>query len=50
MTKKLLCDFAAPEINRDLELAAAQSAEIRTTQDFREGLTSFLEKRKPRWS
>ena len=50
MTKKLLCDFAAPEIDRELELAAAQNAQIRTTQDFREGLASFLEKRAPRWS
>ena len=49
MTKKLLCDFAAPEISRELELAAAQSAQIRTTDDFREGLASFLEKRAPRW-
>ena len=50
MTKKLLCDFAAPEISRELELAAAESARIRSTQDFREGLASFLEKRPPRWS
>jgi len=50
MTKKLLCDFAAPEIDRELELAKAESAHIRTTQDFQEGLASFLEKRPPRWS
>ena len=50
MTKKLLCDFAAPEIARQLQLAAAGSAQIRTTADFREGLASFLEKRAPRWS
>lgn len=50
LTKKLLCDFADPEIARQLELAAAGSAEIRATQDFREGLASFLEKRAPRWS
>lgn len=50
MTKKLLCDFAAPEIAREIELAAAQSAQIRATQDFQEGLTSFLEKRAPRWT
>jgi methylglutaconyl-CoA hydratase len=49
-TKKLLCDFAAPEIDRELELAIAESAQIRATQDFREGLASFLEKRAPRWS
>lgn len=50
MTKKLLCDFAAPEIDRQLELAIAGSTKIRTTQDFREGLASFLEKRHPRWT
>jgi methylglutaconyl-CoA hydratase len=49
MTKKLLCDFTAPEIARELELAAAASAQIRTTVDFQEGLASFLEKRPPRW-
>lgn len=50
MTKKLLCDFAAPEIARELELATAESARIRTTLDFQEGLESFLHKRKPQWS
>ncbi len=49
-TKKLLCDFAAPEIDRELRLAAEESARIRSTEDFREGLSSFLEKRAPRWS
>src|SRR6202166_1383014 len=49
MTKKLLCDFAAPEIARELELAKSESAQIRTTVDFQEGLASFLEKRPPRW-
>lgn len=50
MTKKLLCDFAAPEIDRELKLATAESARIRSTQDFHEGLASFLEKRAPRWT
>jgi methylglutaconyl-CoA hydratase len=49
MTKKLIRDFAAPELARELELAAAASAQIRTTLDFQEGLASFLEKRPPRW-
>ena len=48
-TKKLLCDFAGPEVDRELELAIAESAQIRSTADFREGLASFLEKRTPRW-
>ena len=50
MTKKLLCDFAAPEIDREQELAKTESARIRSTEDFQEGLSSFLEKRPPRWS
>ncbi|MBZ5661514.1 MAG: enoyl-CoA hydratase/isomerase family protein [Acidobacteriia bacterium] len=48
-TKKLLRDSAAPELDRELELAIAESAQMRSTEDFREGLTSFLEKRAPRW-
>src|SRR3984893_13626532 len=48
-TKKLLCDIAAPEVDRELELGIAESAQIRTTADFREGLASFLEKRPPKW-
>jgi enoyl-CoA hydratase/carnithine racemase len=37
-------------VDRELELAIAESAQIRTTPDFREGLASFLEKRPPKWS
>jgi methylglutaconyl-CoA hydratase len=48
-TKKLLCDIAAQEVDRELELAIAESAQIRSTADFREGLASFLEKRPPKW-
>ena len=50
LTKKMLCDFAAPEIDRELEQAAAENVKIRSTKDFREGLASFLEKRAPRWT
>ena len=48
-TKKLLGDMAAQEVDRELELAIAESAQIRSTADFREGLASFLEKRPPKW-
>lgn len=49
-TKKLLRDFSADELNRELALAVEANAAIRSTADFKEGLASFLEKRAPRWS
>jgi len=45
----MLCNFAAPELDRELELAIAEGAQIRSKPDFREGLASFLEKRPPQW-
>jgi methylglutaconyl-CoA hydratase len=48
-TKSLFTQFAAAEVDRELELSIAENASIRGTADFREGLASFLEKRPPRW-
>ena len=48
-TKRLILRWNAAEIERDLAIAIRESAEIRRTADFREGLASFLEKRKPIW-
>jgi methylglutaconyl-CoA hydratase len=48
-TKRLLCKFVEAEVDRDLELAVAESSRIRATADFREGLQAFLDKRKPVW-
>jgi methylglutaconyl-CoA hydratase len=48
-TKQLLLRYSAPEIEGELELAIEANARIRSTHDFREGVASFLEKRKPRW-
>ncbi len=48
-TKRLLRQFTEGEIDRELELALQESAGIRSTADFREGLAAFLEKRKPNW-
>jgi methylglutaconyl-CoA hydratase len=49
-TKKLLSDHARAELDLQIEAAVRENAAIRTTADFREGVVSFLEKRKPVWS
>src|ERR1700733_3740322 len=49
-TKKLLSAHACAELDAQIEAAIRENAAIRTTADFREGITSFLEKRKPVWS
>jgi methylglutaconyl-CoA hydratase len=48
MTKRLLISHDN-RMHEELELATQENARIRGTQDFREGLASFLEKRKPKW-
>ena len=49
-TKRLINGFIAAQLDRQINEAVQDNARIRTTADFREGITSFLEKRKPRWS
>ena len=48
--KQLLTDHARMELDAHIEAAVRENAAIRTTADFREGITSFLEKRKPVWT
>ncbi len=48
-TKRLLSKFVEAQVDRDLELAVAESGRIRATADFHEGLQAFLDKRKPDW-
>ena len=48
-TKRLIVGFSERELDRELEQAIAASAEMRGTADFREGISAFLEKRKPVW-
>jgi methylglutaconyl-CoA hydratase len=49
-TKQLLSDHARAELDTQIDAAVRENAAIRTTADFREGVVSFLEKRKPVWS
>jgi methylglutaconyl-CoA hydratase len=49
-TKRLLSSIARPELDAQIEIAVRENAAVRSTPDFREGISSFLEKRKPKWS
>jgi methylglutaconyl-CoA hydratase len=49
-TKRLLSDYARGELDAQIRSAVKENAAIRATSDFREGISSYLEKRKPRWS
>jgi len=47
--KHLLVSAEAASVDHDLERAVLESARVRCTPDFKEGLAAFLEKRKPVW-
>jgi|ERR1035441_1874345 methylglutaconyl-CoA hydratase len=49
-TKRLLTDQGRLELDAQIEAAIRENAGIRESADFREGITSFLEKRKPKWT
>jgi methylglutaconyl-CoA hydratase len=49
-TKRLLSDHARRELDAQIQAAVRENAAIRSTHDFKEGIASFLEKRKPQWS
>jgi methylglutaconyl-CoA hydratase len=49
-TKELLSKNVNAELDQQIEAAVEQNARMRLTADFREGVSSFLEKRKPKWS
>ena len=49
-TKRLLADHARQELDTQIEAAIRENAGIRESADFREGIESFLEKRKPKWT
>jgi methylglutaconyl-CoA hydratase len=49
-TKRLLSVAARAELDSQIDASVRENAAIRDTPDFREGITSFLEKRKPKWT
>src|SRR5438067_9625126 len=49
-TKRLINGFIREQLDQQVAAAIEDNARIRTTADFREGISSFLEKRKAIWS
>ena len=49
-TKRLLSSYTKEQLDRQLVSAIRENAAVRQTPDFKEGITSFLEKRKPTWT
>jgi methylglutaconyl-CoA hydratase len=49
-TKKLINGFIKEQLDIQVAAAVEDNARIRTTADFKEGVSSFLEKRKPVWT
>ena len=49
-TKRLLRKYSSAELDQQVAAAVDENARIRSTADFHEGVSSFLEKRRPRWT
>jgi methylglutaconyl-CoA hydratase len=49
-TKRLLSEQVGRQLDEEIEAAIAANVGARTTEDFREGIRAFLEKRKPNWA
>jgi len=49
-TKRLINGFIKDQLDVQVATAVKDNARIRTTADFKEGVSSFLEKRKPVWT
>jgi len=49
-TKRLISGYTRERLDRQMGQAVRANAGIRQTADFKEAITAFLEKRKPKWT
>jgi methylglutaconyl-CoA hydratase len=49
-TKRLLNSYSSRDLDWQVDTAVEANAAIRATADFHEGISSFLERRKPKWA
>jgi methylglutaconyl-CoA hydratase len=49
LTKGLIGDLHGLSLQEALNTALQLNALVRTSEDFKEGVSSFLEKKQPRW-
>jgi methylglutaconyl-CoA hydratase len=49
VTKRLLSGYTGEDLDGQIAQAVRENAAIRQTADFKEGISAFLEKRKPVW-
>lgn len=48
-TKRLLSEYESRQLDDEIQAAIRANVDARATEDFKEGVRSFLEKRKPEW-
>ena len=49
LTKELMSDLQGLSLKEGLRVALQLNTLIRTSEDFKEGVSAFLEKRRPKW-
>ncbi len=48
-TKSMIANFTYADVENELKRMASLNADFRKKDDFNEGISAFLEKRKPKW-